>query len=353
MTLTDIVANPTGSMAVDGDIGHDSSFFHNQGAVAGVFLVVGIAITSLVAALVLLCRRRQKRRQQRQQWVESVRRRLPSVDSPFVDQEDMRQVGYYDSTPATAVPLTNPERTYDYDPRTPIPATSTFRNAGYDNMGHTFRDQPSASPFSDLYAYKPTDIGIAVTTNTASDNISVRETAPSRLSIVQSSPSLYPPTIPLSNDDVSSIYDEVDLPQEEPKPLVVAHAVSVLPSLIPTPSPNTPISETSEAVTFPPRPPRSSLRQTSSKTVMEYRPLTPPESSQGHSGDTSSNPPSPIGYRSSAVWDEYPSAEQRTHQMYTPPSSGNSKSVAIEDIFNRRTLLGIRPRPSADNVGTR
>ncbi|KAF5374940.1 hypothetical protein D9758_000310 [Tetrapyrgos nigripes] len=371
VTLTDIVANPTGATTVDGKASNDSSFFHNQGAVAGVFLCVGIVVACLVTGLVLLCRRRRKRREKQRQWIASVRRRLPSVDSPFVDQEEdtpMRQVDYYDSTPPpTGVPPTNPERAYDYDPRTPDPATSTFRNAGHDNKGYILSQRPT-DPFSDLYAYKhrQTEFGVAVTTDTVVDTLPALQTAqsPSRPSLVQSSPSIYPPTIPLSNDDVSSIYEEVDMSHEEesqPSTQTMPHAkqdsISVIPLMIPTPaSTSTPSPTTETPTAFPSRPPRSVLREAPSK-IMDYRPLTPPESAQGHDGnDSSTKPPSPIGYRSSGVWEDYPSVEQqqqqRGYQAYTPPSSAN-KAIGIEDIFNRRTLLGIRPRPSADNVGTR
>ncbi|KAK7468869.1 hypothetical protein VKT23_003368 [Stygiomarasmius scandens] len=335
VTVTNIIANPTGSAAESHNV-KDDSFLHNQGAVAGVFLVVGIAVASLIAGLILLCRRRRKRREQRQQWIASIRRRLPSIDAPFRDQEDMQQVEHFEP----AATPSNPAPAYDYSPRTPVATADPFRDSFYGNSGYAPKDRVSTvSPFSDNYAYRAADIGIAVSTDVPTSR--ERALSPSHPSLVQSSPSIYPPTLPLSNDDVSSIYEEVELRQEPVQPPVThAKQDSVL---IPI-SPMTPaFVDGTGTVISPPRPPRSALREVPSKT-MDYRPLTPPESSQGHLSEDASKPPSPIGSRFSAISDDYPTVER----VYTPPAT--AKPVGIEDIVNRRTLLDIRPRPSMDNV---
>ncbi|THV07753.1 hypothetical protein K435DRAFT_268536 [Dendrothele bispora CBS 962.96] len=348
VTATHIIANPTGSVAESG--AKNDSFLQNQGAVAGVFLVVGIAVASLFGVLFLLCRRRRKRRQQRQQWIASIQRRLPDNDSPFRDQEeDMRQVGQVGNYAAVASPST-PAPAYNHNPHTPIATSNPFRDSFYENHDHAPKDRTTTSPFSDTHAYRPSQIGIAVSTDVTRSNERENAQSPSRPSLVQSSPSIYPPTLPLSNDDVSSIYEEVDL-QPAPASPPPAHARQDSAVLPMSPTPPGIDSDASGAMFSPPRPPRSVLREVPSK-IMEYRPLTPPESSQGHPNDDLVTPPSPISsISSSKVWEDYPSVERRVY-TYTPPSSsGGGKPVGIEDIVNRRTLLDIRPRPSADNLG--
>lgn len=62
-TVTQIVHNPGGDLnsSSGGSNGSTSAFFNNKGAVAGVFVVVGLAVFGILAALGLLCFRRRRR----------------------------------------------------------------------------------------------------------------------------------------------------------------------------------------------------------------------------------------------------------------------------------------------------
>jgi 4-amino-4-deoxy-L-arabinose transferase-like glycosyltransferase len=61
-TVTQIVHNPTGALDSGGSSGGStSSFFNNKGAVAGVFVVVGLVVVGMIMALGLLCFRRRRR----------------------------------------------------------------------------------------------------------------------------------------------------------------------------------------------------------------------------------------------------------------------------------------------------
>ncbi|TFK57110.1 hypothetical protein OE88DRAFT_1722117 [Heliocybe sulcata] len=60
MTVTEVVANPT--LSSEDDTVHSSSFFREKGAVAGVFLIVGLAATSICLFIFFLVRRRRRTR---------------------------------------------------------------------------------------------------------------------------------------------------------------------------------------------------------------------------------------------------------------------------------------------------
>lgn len=60
-TVTQIVHNPTGSLSSSSSAASSGSFFNNTGAVAGIFVVVGLAITAGVIAFVFFMLRRRRR----------------------------------------------------------------------------------------------------------------------------------------------------------------------------------------------------------------------------------------------------------------------------------------------------
>lgn len=60
-TVTQVVHNPSGSLDQGSSGGSSSSFFNNHGAVAGVFVVVGLAVVAILGALGLLFYRRRRR----------------------------------------------------------------------------------------------------------------------------------------------------------------------------------------------------------------------------------------------------------------------------------------------------
>ncbi|KAF8213078.1 hypothetical protein K438DRAFT_1073667 [Mycena galopus ATCC 62051] len=87
VTFTHVVANPTGfSEAIAGG---RASFFHNAGAVAGVFLVIGMVLTALVAwGTFIMCRRKRRRQEAHRRWLISINRPRPMAEvdgDPFED----------------------------------------------------------------------------------------------------------------------------------------------------------------------------------------------------------------------------------------------------------------------------
>jgi hypothetical protein len=88
-TLTQVIYNPTG--ALDGGSSSDSSnsFFDNKGAVAGVFVVVGLAVVAILTALgVLFYRKRRRQRLDREVTAAAVAASAAASRAPL-DEEDM------------------------------------------------------------------------------------------------------------------------------------------------------------------------------------------------------------------------------------------------------------------------
>ncbi|KAJ3841371.1 hypothetical protein F5878DRAFT_17950 [Lentinula raphanica] len=381
-TWTSIVANPTNE--VSGDVSDAHSFLHNEGAVAGVFTVVGIVFTAAVVALFVICRRRRQRKIRRHQWIDHIQKRLPAPEDPFENPRDapmMRSMSqtsrhehhyqFQSPSPTTARPFFDERTPWDHDDEGVIPPNS---------LGLTSMDATRISPFADAQYSRRIEqpIGLAVTTNSPPAH-------QSRPSLAQSSPSIYPPSIPLPNDN-ASIYEDIDLMgQDEPAsaPTVTVPTPYVYPSeavagppspispsdgpfddlygmkpLRPTPVvahsgyPPPPIaSPAPRASTAPLRPARSALRDTSSKIIVDQALVTPPPSLSGH------------GHEDMDSLDDSPSLKATSHtssadEAVSPPvifNSANEKqrphsaSKSIEDIVMRRTLLNVRPR-SRDNV---
>ncbi|KAJ7071058.1 hypothetical protein C8F01DRAFT_412275 [Mycena amicta] len=163
VTFTHIVANPTGFNQA---IGHSASFFHNAGAVAGVFLVVGAIMTGLVVfALFLLCRRQRRRRELHRRWLVSMHRPRPLSDNDTFVNPEMRSFDRpWDGR------ISSPHGHYTVAPprRVDPPMLLGGQN---NNRG------PQAGPYDDA-------IGLAITTDDHRDNPSV-----------ESSPSIYPASL--------------------------------------------------------------------------------------------------------------------------------------------------------------
>ncbi|KAH8100673.1 hypothetical protein BXZ70DRAFT_938273 [Cristinia sonorae] len=85
MSITHVIANPTGIWGVgDSTSASRTGFFANTGAVAGVFLVVGIIVAAIAAVLTFaLCRKRRRRFIRN-----SISRPLPYPENPFEDPRD-------------------------------------------------------------------------------------------------------------------------------------------------------------------------------------------------------------------------------------------------------------------------
>ncbi|GJE86171.1 hypothetical protein PsYK624_022510 [Phanerochaete sordida] len=79
-TVTHIEANPTGIWAI-GDTSMGHGFFSHGGAVAGVFVVVGLIVAAIAGVVTFfLCKRRRRARIRH-----SISRPLPQPDNPFED----------------------------------------------------------------------------------------------------------------------------------------------------------------------------------------------------------------------------------------------------------------------------
>ncbi|KAG9091368.1 hypothetical protein FRC06_000599, partial [Ceratobasidium sp. 370] len=87
LTATVVIANPSGQLSPDGGGRGSSAFFRNKGAVAGVFLVVGIAGAAILLFLFFALRRR--RRVKRDERDAAIAASLgPQSRVPFEDDDD-------------------------------------------------------------------------------------------------------------------------------------------------------------------------------------------------------------------------------------------------------------------------
>ncbi|KAF9270099.1 hypothetical protein L218DRAFT_12931 [Marasmius fiardii PR-910] len=304
ITFTHAVANPTGANEANGS-SDTKSFFDNHGAVAGVFLAVGVILASIASCLFFLIRRRKKRRNSTERWIEDMQR-LPQTprytDDPFVDQPPMSAVDG-----STRVSTRSPDRFQLDDGGPLIPLTPTYQTAPVLMTSPIQRKQPPMDdgPFSDSNALSPIK---------ERPSLPVDETHRSALQVSrQSTPSLYPPT---DKDEYEDIDLDESIPPAQRRPLSDTSATTSRPTSaeIQTSPPS-----------IPPRPPRSILR-TPSKV---YEPYTPPPSESNHS--SSESPTTPVS--------DNPFRLERQPRPVRPIS----RPVG-EDVFTRPTLLNVRPR---------
>ncbi|KAH7880798.1 uncharacterized protein C8R40DRAFT_1081922 [Lentinula edodes] len=382
---TSIVANPTNE--VSGDVADAHSFLHNEGAVAGVFTVVGIAFTAAVVAIFMICRRRRRRKIRRNQWIDNIQKRLPEPEDPFENPREapvMRSMSqtsrneqhyhFQSPSPTTAQPFFHSGNPWDIDEEFRSPPGGIVQS---NSLGLTSIDATRMSPFSDSQYPHQEHIGLAVTTSSPPAH-------QSRPSLAQSSPSIYPPSIPLPNDN-ASVYEDIDLMGQSNEPTVTipnpyiypSEAVAGPPSpispgdgpfddlysikpLVPTPVagyPPPPVALPGpRASTAPLRPTRSALREASKVRENHQTLATPPPSLSGHENSApdvtgrdadSPSPSATSGLSSTEAVTPGPqySSSTQTNQKQRPRSASKS----IEDIVMRRTLLDVRPR-SRDNV---
>lgn len=392
-TFTHVVANPTD--VVSGDAANDHTFLQNGGAVAGVFTVVGIIIAALAGCFFVICRRRRKQASRNRQWLANIEKRLPPAaqleedssafenprDAPVIRSlsQDEHYYHFQSPSPQTARPFFD---VGDDDLRSP---STTL---GSNTLGLMSMKPAHVSPFSDpvpLRQEEDNQIGLAVTTDNS-------RAGQSRPSLAQSSPSIYPPTIPRldNHDDDVSVYELTNqtveeparptsytFPNEEPltpistgpfddiytvKPAAAAAATPAPRAVYPQP----PVISLSSPVPSPPpiRPARSALRETSKFIDQSPSLATPPESLSGHGHgnlDESERDslPSPSGIEAlivnpisqSPIAVSVPSSSTVQSNQNPKLARQNSATKSIEDIVMRRTLLDVRPRPSRDNVG--
>lgn len=89
-TVTRVVHNPSGALDSGSTGGAQSSFFNNKGAVAGVFVVVGLAVVAIIAALGLLFfRRRRRQRLDREVTAAAVAASAAAARSPLDEEGDL------------------------------------------------------------------------------------------------------------------------------------------------------------------------------------------------------------------------------------------------------------------------
>ncbi|PFH54448.1 hypothetical protein AMATHDRAFT_44326 [Amanita thiersii Skay4041] len=279
-------------------------FLENTGAVAGVFAVVGIIAASMILCVAYYIRRiRRTRRQSR--WLATLQAlRNEEPDRIRLNHDDpdnfpqMRSIAG-GSTVGHETSLSHVSPVYDgissYRPR-----ETHFGGTGVPglDLGRRFVDE---GPFSDYHAYQPDPIGIVpLPVEYQGAGHILKPVSPT--SIAESSPSIYPASLPPIDDgDEETTGQRIqentdshrDLENQKPETYIV------------------------EA---PPRPPRSRLRTLTSKDLY----ITPPPSS-GSSSDAS--PISGLG------------------PDYSPVKGPRA-------ILARRTLLDVRPRSAQYSTDT-
>ncbi|KAI0724612.1 hypothetical protein C8T65DRAFT_734220 [Cerioporus squamosus] len=314
VSVTHVIANPTGIWSVDEDSGR-SGFFADSKAVAGVFLAIGIVIAAIGLGICFFLRRRRRRRTPR--FMNSISRPLPIPDNPFEDprslspQPQMRYAsGYTDRTLVIggkngASPSRSPFD--DEMEQGSVVHGSVSHHTGSNEhlaglglagIGANGR-RSSAGPRRSSVESRPrnfsgsSSVGVAVTSDHRVDPSRSHQPEPSS---ARSSPSLYPPTLPsLPGEDNRSLVDiplsannSTTLVSALPSPTsaarvssptvrkpVPAHTDLPLPEPI-APTPLTPQQQRTQDTKPPVIPPRSPLRRNSTVRSLSRSPPPPP-----------------------------------------------------------------------------
>ncbi|KAI0815018.1 hypothetical protein BC629DRAFT_831898 [Irpex lacteus] len=252
VSVTHIIANPTGIWGIgDTTAATKHGFLANGGAVAGVFVVVGLIVATIAAIIsFIMCKRRRRRRIRL-----SISKPLPMPDNPFEDPRESpspTQMRYAPSDAShrnlvgTGVGLnTQPRQSRnlldDEIEEIPgpvmahLPRTSGFAGvgAGDKSIGRpAFNALPSYNgPFSSYTnpnrlthssrpSYGSSSVGVAITTDepqqtsgTDNSNLNASAQTPRHLkhaSLTPSTPSIYPPSLPNVDDstDTATITDD-------------------------------------------------------------------------------------------------------------------------------------------------
>jgi hypothetical protein len=127
-TVTQIVYNPTGALDQGSSSGSSSSFFNNHGAVAGVFVVVGLAVVAILTGLALLFfRRRRRLRLDREVTAAAAAASAAASRSPLDEEGDMHSSHpTSESYPSTMSQMTQYNNQYP---------TNFSGAGGYDHFG--------------------------------------------------------------------------------------------------------------------------------------------------------------------------------------------------------------------------
>ncbi|KAF5390242.1 hypothetical protein D9757_002974 [Collybiopsis confluens] len=356
-TWTTVLANPTGAA---GTTANNTSFAHNEGALGGTIAALVVVTLAILAGLIVCCRRRGKRRMKRRQWIHNIQARLPVPDDPFENPRDAPVMRSLSQTSRN-------EHHHHFQSNSPVSAQgfldqqSSPRFGVYTepavplNLLGLTTDAFSDSPYTSNRMPNQR-MGLAVTT----DGVQAHQSRPS---LAQSSPSIYPPSIP------PSVYEDIDLMNQDPP--TASGAIGLPSPITPTESPfndgdsltkpetvaapETISLPVAAAIAAPLRPARSILRETRSKFTEHHHLATPPSSLSGH-GHGNFDEMEWGGQSPSSSLLSGDSVHETVPTFSFPPSTSskqsrpNSGSKSMEDVFARRTLLDVRPRPGRDNV---
>ncbi|KAI5898514.1 uncharacterized protein SCHCODRAFT_02490513 [Schizophyllum commune H4-8] len=280
---THVVANPTG-FGGSGAIS-EKGFFHNTGAVAGTFTVVGLVAAAAAFLLFWLCRKR-RRVQRRRRWMATVDQppytpndRLPygtsNPNSPFEDPAPQTEEVLPPLTPLTASRAASVRFT-DEGPSRPnpsplLPGPPPFVRPPYVNPGQRMTDleRSEGSPFEDPPVTQMVSVPQMVSVqplNVTPRYAHVPQAESENNSLAPSSPSIYPDSLSPEDDehhDSGAEGQGYGNPFDD-QPKILSYVVQA-----------------------PPRPARSHLRRESSKIMSTPLPLTPPDSMNGHSPSAS------------------------------------------------------------------
>jgi len=219
------------------DLSSVTGILHNTGAVAGIFSVVGVVFAILVVSLVI-CLRRRRKTHQRKKWLAEMQAQQPRsfADDPFRD----------DNLPPTMRTVHTHAEDDPWDRKGFLTPEDSGTNHGHLTFGQTKASIFPVYPISKDNTYSQPEIhrqSIYMESPVDSNN-------PHRHSLAPSTPSIYPASF-----------------QDEDKDIVIV--------------PN--FNQSATTSNLPPRPPRSHLRERSSKVYGSSLPI-PSESE--HSNHT-------------------------------------------------------------------
>ncbi|KAI0361550.1 hypothetical protein OH77DRAFT_441718 [Trametes cingulata] len=364
VSYTHVIANPTGIYGVEVD--NPMGFFANSGAVAGVFLAVGIVVTAIGVGICLFIRRRRRPR-----FIDTISRPLPMPENPFEDPRDftppnMRYaLGHPEGSTLVIGPMSRPSgdtRRSSSGRSSSTRSTDRYHGLGLAGVGAHGRSASmgSARLSSEMRQHHLSGqsgvVGLAITTDQRVESARSRRPEPSS---ARSSPSFYPPTLPeLRNEHNEGAL--VEVPLERPSNLnrtgssPSVHSVTRKPVPSPEPEPEpvkeaivAPIPRAPEQITTtrpPVVPPRSPLRRNSyhnsttspmtvpqplsptpSYTRAQISPETPP---QRHTPTLTLPPPVPprAPRDRDTFGSEMAAVVLKTFEPLTPPTSLSSLS---------------------------
>ncbi|KIM48231.1 hypothetical protein M413DRAFT_225556 [Hebeloma cylindrosporum] len=251
--VTHIVANPP----VGGEqFTSKPTILQNQGAVAGIFVAVGIIAASIIAGLIY-CFKRNQRIARRNRWLAGLQQRQPSrslSEDPFQDPND----GQMDTGTAPVMrSLNSGNHGFQWDRMESGPLLEKSVNPSSGHAANQHLQRPDIHPMP-----TPANPGLSdadVDRNAYSTDPPTTNIPRYRHSMTPSTPSIYPSILPLQGDNFHEAADGFPSVTQRPE----------------------------DVVTVPPRPPRSHLRESAKK--LDPSPITPSGSTSSHTNTNSSS----------------------------------------------------------------